>query len=694
MDTQEKQELTDEAISDKADELHQTNASRDEEAIALVWWALRESSPRVSLPSRKEFVAKCDDLGPHDDAKDIYDWLASRVNAEPIPNEALSFLKRARSEGRIICSGDLTRFQIAEAQAKSLFYVDPDGFGYAIWPWDLTTDKDQERMGRLVPQPATPTEPPKEAESKMIRWLSPTSRIAEALEKLASGSTAPLPYTDEEREADKINNQTFERQVIAAEKIAELLERQGGDKQRAEPAVCGPSAQGVWDMTHSMSLIRFEEWYAAHVKPIADPPNYFAMPWANRLSLVGVILDDGVNVTENPDGSITISVETCDEAAAKDGYTRLLEDRVAELTKSLLLAQEEIAKKDDDLEADKSLLELLRKCATQLHMRYDGDQEWVLAVTTEVEQLRQQLAATNERIAEQETIIKRQGDSIQDEARQRREWRDKYNERKRMLDNMADTDMLRAAALYTKGKEQPEPPKTVDEYIEKVNAPLVEEASTIFDHEPEQPYALDCDGAKIHVGDTVLWVADGLTQYTVSGIMPPEIVVQACRYTSKSFRLVPQPAEPTAGWPQWFEWDYAEQTPTTWWVRFDSETELHRFTKNGNELTSKVTWHYGTIRDNGDWHRIPSKPEAVRAYREAHAESTATEEVAHENWHQQMIHDHAESTAAEVIAAARTEFTVRGITGKHFINTNVENVCKLCEQLTAEAERLSTKGKE
>ena len=58
---------------------------------------------------------------------------------------ALAFLKRT-TEHRIVSSGDLTTLQIAEAQARGLFYVEPGGgFGWALVPWDLTTPKDRAR---------------------------------------------------------------------------------------------------------------------------------------------------------------------------------------------------------------------------------------------------------------------------------------------------------------------------------------------------------------------------------------------------------------------------------------------------------------------------------------------------------------------------------------------------------------------
>lgn len=64
---------------------------------------------------------------------------------------ALEFLKRAASENcRVVCSGDLTRFQIVEAQGSAMFYVEPGGgLGWALLPWDLTTDKDRLREREL-----------------------------------------------------------------------------------------------------------------------------------------------------------------------------------------------------------------------------------------------------------------------------------------------------------------------------------------------------------------------------------------------------------------------------------------------------------------------------------------------------------------------------------------------------------------
>ena len=59
---------------------------------------------------------------------------------------AESFLARAvTAGGRVVSSGDLTEFQISEARANGKFWVSPEGYGWAILSWQLTTDKDRSR---------------------------------------------------------------------------------------------------------------------------------------------------------------------------------------------------------------------------------------------------------------------------------------------------------------------------------------------------------------------------------------------------------------------------------------------------------------------------------------------------------------------------------------------------------------------
>lgn len=72
---------------------------------------------------------------------------------------AEEFLKQAITQGgRIVSSGDLSTLQIAEAQAFGKFWVNDAGFGFAILPWELTTDKDREREKAFFTKfPITPS---------------------------------------------------------------------------------------------------------------------------------------------------------------------------------------------------------------------------------------------------------------------------------------------------------------------------------------------------------------------------------------------------------------------------------------------------------------------------------------------------------------------------------------------------------
>jgi len=59
---------------------------------------------------------------------------------------AEQFLSRAVTfGGRIVSSNDLNKWQLAEARVLWNWWVDRDGFGWAILPWSLTTDKDRDR---------------------------------------------------------------------------------------------------------------------------------------------------------------------------------------------------------------------------------------------------------------------------------------------------------------------------------------------------------------------------------------------------------------------------------------------------------------------------------------------------------------------------------------------------------------------
>ena len=62
---------------------------------------------------------------------------------------ALAFLKKWVDGHRIVSTGDLTDFQISNAQVEGRMYVEPNGgLGWVALPWELTTSKDlsRERM--------------------------------------------------------------------------------------------------------------------------------------------------------------------------------------------------------------------------------------------------------------------------------------------------------------------------------------------------------------------------------------------------------------------------------------------------------------------------------------------------------------------------------------------------------------------
>lgn len=47
--------------------------------------------------------------------------------------------------GRIVCTGDLTELQIAEARKDHRMYVDENGYGFVLLPWTCATARDLER---------------------------------------------------------------------------------------------------------------------------------------------------------------------------------------------------------------------------------------------------------------------------------------------------------------------------------------------------------------------------------------------------------------------------------------------------------------------------------------------------------------------------------------------------------------------
>jgi hypothetical protein len=61
--------------------------------------------------------------------------------------DAIEFLKRS-SDGkhRVVSTGELNIYQIAEAQRDGKMFVDQKtGLGWVLLPWECTTDKDRNR---------------------------------------------------------------------------------------------------------------------------------------------------------------------------------------------------------------------------------------------------------------------------------------------------------------------------------------------------------------------------------------------------------------------------------------------------------------------------------------------------------------------------------------------------------------------
>lgn len=66
--------------------------------------------------------------------------------ARTMSETADEFLTRCSTQhGRIVRTGDLLREQIVEAQADGRMYVNDDGIGFVLLPWDLTTQLDRAR---------------------------------------------------------------------------------------------------------------------------------------------------------------------------------------------------------------------------------------------------------------------------------------------------------------------------------------------------------------------------------------------------------------------------------------------------------------------------------------------------------------------------------------------------------------------
>ncbi|MDN5630029.1 MAG: hypothetical protein L0G38_10825 [Lactococcus sp.] len=64
---------------------------------------------------------------------------------------ALEFLKKYVNGHRIVSTGDLTEFQISEAQVENRMFVDEvSHLGWVALPWELTTSKDREREQKYL----------------------------------------------------------------------------------------------------------------------------------------------------------------------------------------------------------------------------------------------------------------------------------------------------------------------------------------------------------------------------------------------------------------------------------------------------------------------------------------------------------------------------------------------------------------
>lgn len=67
-----------------------------------------------------------------------------------VSDGALDFMKKFVDGHRIVSTGDLTNFQISNAQVEDRIYVEPNGgLGWVALPWDLTTAKDKQREAML-----------------------------------------------------------------------------------------------------------------------------------------------------------------------------------------------------------------------------------------------------------------------------------------------------------------------------------------------------------------------------------------------------------------------------------------------------------------------------------------------------------------------------------------------------------------
>lgn len=112
---------------------------------------------------------------------------------------AANFLTRcAEIGGRIVCTGDLSVFQIAEARVEDRMYVDDRGYGYVILPWDLrcirdaggrasaeatASESDDSRIAKTLTEPAmessgSSTSGPEATSSQGNRPMDPHHELA------------------------------------------------------------------------------------------------------------------------------------------------------------------------------------------------------------------------------------------------------------------------------------------------------------------------------------------------------------------------------------------------------------------------------------------------------------------------------------------------------------------------------------
>jgi len=120
--------------------------------------------PKGNYPFRAEFSLSCgwvivDPDGREsvlgyanqqqaDDVAKMMTYAYQQGQINPIRQEpAESFLKSCLldTRGRIVSASDLTVHQICEAQVYKRWFVTDDGLGFAVLPWNLTTDMDRAR---------------------------------------------------------------------------------------------------------------------------------------------------------------------------------------------------------------------------------------------------------------------------------------------------------------------------------------------------------------------------------------------------------------------------------------------------------------------------------------------------------------------------------------------------------------------